>query len=74
MSKTTDIPSNTELLKTNSLSYQKIIERLNLIYNLLIDDPEKFNEEELKKLEKLIEKSNFRDVLHAREEKVTRII
>ena len=69
MSKTTDIPSNTELLKTNSLSYQEIIERLDLIYNLLIDDPEKFNAEELKKLEKLIEKSNFRDILNAKEVK-----
>ena len=69
MSKTTEIPSNTELLKTNSLSYQEIIERLDLIYNLLIDDPEKFNAEELIKLEKLIEKSNFRDILHAKEVK-----
>ena len=55
------IQSNSDLLKTNSLTLEQIIERLDLIKSLLENEEVEFTkeEEEEEKLEKLIEKTDY---------------
>jgi hypothetical protein len=49
-----------DLLKTNSLTHQQILERLTLIDNLLITESVKFDEQQIEKLLKLVEKSGYK--------------
>jgi hypothetical protein len=53
------IQSNSDLLKTNSLTLEQIIEKLDLIKSLLENEEVEFTKEEEEKLEKLIEKTDY---------------
>ena len=49
-----------DLLKTNSLTHQQILERLILIDTLLIKNEVTFNDQQIEKLLKLVEKSGYK--------------
>jgi hypothetical protein len=57
-----------DLLKTNSLTHQQILERLALIDNLLITESIKFDEQQIEKLLKLVEKSGYKPLYSNAEE------
>lgn len=53
------IQSNSDLLKTNSLTLEKIIERIDQIKSLLENEEVEFTKKEEEKLKKLIEKTDY---------------
>jgi len=63
MSKSTSLkPDPDELLRTNSLSHKEIILRLDYIKELLSKEEIEFNDKQLIKLEKLIDKSRYNEL------------
>lgn len=55
-------PDPDQLLNTNSLTHKEIILRLDEIYNLLKDEKIEFDDKQLAKLEKIIEKSRYKEL------------